>query len=268
MSIKSDSILNRYSYVLAIFFIAAVFGIAACAPMQKQIAHIEAHQQLEKNRKNMGQGFFDEVIFENEKVLQTNDMNAAAEVALYALGEVYAHHDFEGRNYTVSQSYFERLIKNFPLSPLTSEAKVYISLFEAIASSEKAVAEKELSLQKAVLSAHEKKLAKVPPPRKTLVKNKNFEEAEANNMKILSRSAGKKPADKAMYNLGLIYVHVDNPQKNYTKAQAYFHLLTEKFPKSEYTEEARIWLGLLETIDQLLQIDIDLEQQKRKVLRQ
>ncbi|MEJ2270841.1 MAG: hypothetical protein P8Y04_13880 [Desulfobulbaceae bacterium] len=80
-------------------------------------------------------------------------------------------------------------------------------------------------------------------------------------------SGKKKPADEALYNLGLIYAHVDNPAKDYQKSQTYFNVLTEQFPDSDLAEEARIWLGLFETIEKIQQIDIEIEQQKKELTR-
>ncbi len=100
-----------------------------------------------------------------------------------------------------------------------------------------------------------------------IVENRNFEEAAQKNLKILQTSDNKKPADEALYNLGLIYAHVDNPVKDYQKSQAYFQELIQKFPDSQFAEEARIWLGLFETIEKMQQIDIDIEQQKKQMTR-
>ncbi len=260
LHLKRKYIMNA----IATCYFVIILSITSCAPVQQKIAEIEAHRQLKQYRQNMTQGMFDKIVQQSNRALQNGDTTPSAEIALYALGEIYAHYDFIERDHRVSQAYFERLIMNFPDSPLSSEAKLYISLFGDIAASEEAVAEKEESLKLAVLSANRKEYIHVPIPREKVIKNKNFVEATAENLRILNRSDGKKPAERAIYNLGLIYAHVDNPGKNYTKSQAYFYLLSEKYPKSEYAEESRIWLGLLETIDKLQQIDIDIEQQKRK----
>ncbi|MEJ2333990.1 MAG: hypothetical protein P8Y08_14595 [Desulfobulbaceae bacterium] len=87
----------------------------------------------------MADGFFETIIEQSEQVLEENETEPPADVALYVLGEVYAHHDFAGRDYALSQYYFERLVENFPDSNLTSEAKTYINLFETIAEREKEV---------------------------------------------------------------------------------------------------------------------------------
>jgi len=234
--------------------------MVACAPMQEKFVQMRAHQQLERYRDNMATGFFEIVIEQNEQILAENETKPPADVALYVLGEVYARHDFAGRDYSKSQYYFEKLIENFPESKLTSEAKTYVSLFETIAGKEKEVAVKEELLrqevkakaaaeekipQKEIIVEKEKKSVPVPG-RVQVVENQNFEEALKKNLQILEQLGNKKPADEALYNLGLLYAHVDNPAKDYNKSKVYFNALSTQFPDSDFAEEARIWLGLFE----------------------
>ena len=247
-------------YYLAVSCIIAVFNIAGCASVQDKIAGIRTHQQLERYRENLAAGFFETIIQQGSQVLAESETEPPADVALYALGEVYANHDYEGRDYALSQSYFEKLIDNFPDSKLSSEVKTYISLLETIAAREKAAtaAQQKSPLKEKPLYAAE--------PRK-IVENQNFEEAVQRNLQILEEAGTKKPADEALYNLGLIYAHVDNPAKDYKKSQVYFHVLSKQFADSELAEEARIWLGLFDTIEKMQQIDIDIEQQKKQLTR-
>ena len=107
--------------------------------MQDKISELRAQQQLEHYRKSMAAGFFETIIEQSEQVLEENETEPPADVALYVLGEVYARPDYANRDYALSQYYFEKLIENFPDSQLASEAKTYISLFETIAAKEKEV---------------------------------------------------------------------------------------------------------------------------------
>ncbi|MEN8232408.1 MAG: hypothetical protein ABFR35_06980 [Thermodesulfobacteriota bacterium] len=262
-------------HYLAVSCIIAAVNFVACAPVQDRIAVVKAHQQLEEYRENMAAGFFETVIQQSKQVIAENETEPPADVAFYSLGEVYAHHDYKGRDYALSQYYFEKLIMNFPDSQLTAEAKTFISLFENIAAKEKeaaaaaatatATATEKVS-QNEIIVEKKKESAPVPEPRK-VVKNQNFEEAVQENLQILETAGKKKPADEALYNLGLIYAHIDNPAKDFKKSQIYFHVLTEQFPDSELAEEGRIWLGLFETIEKMQQIDVDIEQQKKQLTR-
>jgi len=242
--------------------------------MQDKISELRAQQQLEHYRKSMAAGFFETIIEQSEQVLEENETEPPADVALYVLGEVYARPDYANRDYALSQYYFEKLIENFPDSQLASEAKTYISLFETIAAKEKEVTAAEQKSSQ----AEQKSSQKEKPPEKKekpapvtesrqIVANKNFAQAVQKNQQILKESGKKKPADQALYNLGLIYAHADNPAKDYKKSQGYFETLTKEFPDSDLTEEARIWLGLFETIEKIQQIDIEIEQQKKQLTR-
>jgi hypothetical protein len=263
-------------FYFAVSVIVAGFSIVACAPVQDKITALRAHQQLEQYRESMADGFFETIIEQCGQVLEENETEPPADVALYVLGEVYAHPGFAGRDYVLSQYYFERLIENFPDSNLTLEANTFISLFEAIAEREKeitaatrekeAIAAEQKSSQKDKPIEKEEKSASVTKSRQ-IVDNNNFAEAVQRNLQILTESGKKKPADEALYNLGLIYAHVDNPAKDYQKSQTYFNVLTEQFPDSDLAEEAQIWLGLFETIEKIQQIDIEIEQQKKELTR-
>ena len=173
-------------------------------------------------------------------------------MALYALGEAYVHHDFEGKNYELSKYYFDKLIKNFPDSPLTSEAKTFVSLFETFAVKDMAIATLEEE-HESVSVGHK------------VVDDQNFEEAVKKNLLILEQAGKNPPRDGALYNLGLIYAHIDNPAKDYKKSQSYFQELTKDFPSSPLAEEARIWLGLFQIFEKMQQIDLEIEQQKKQL---
>jgi outer membrane protein assembly factor BamD (BamD/ComL family) len=240
-------------HYLAISCIIGAANFVACAPVQDKTEAMTTHQQLEEYRENLAAGFFETVIQQSKQVLAENETEPPADVALYSLGEVYAHYDYEGRDYVLSQYYFEKLIESFPDSTLTSEAKTYISLFETIAAKEKMATVKQKSVS---VTKH-----------KRVVENQNFEEAVEKNLQILDKTGEKKPADEALYNLGLIYAHINNPAKDYKKSQIYFQALVQQFPDSEFAEEGQIWLGLFETIEKIQQIDIDIEQQKKQIIR-
>jgi TolA-binding protein len=254
-------------YVTVTIVIAALLNTVACAPVQDKIAVLRAQQQLEQYRGSMAAGVFETIIKQNEQVIAENETKPPADAAFYVLGEVYSHQDYKGKDYILSQYYFEKLIENFPDSPLASEAKTYISLFETIEAEKKLTASaEEKAARKKIIIETKKRPVPVYKPRK-IVENQNFEEAVQENLQLLDESGMKKPADEALYNLGLIYAHVDNPTKDYKKSQNYFYELIEQFPESELTEEARIWLGLFETIEKIQQIDIDIEQQKKQLTR-
>ena len=199
--------------------------------------------------------------------MEESETAPPADIALYVLGEVYANPDFAGKDFVMSEYYFQKLKDNFPESPLTVEAKVYLNFFQTIAAKEReAMVSKKDVMQKEKLILTKKK--KIPATAsKKIVENQNFTEAVKKNMQILAKAGNKKPADEALYRLGLIFAHGDNPEKDYNKSQIYLHLLIEQFPDSEFVEEAQVMMGLFETIEKIQQIDIDIEQQKKELTR-
>ncbi|MFN2364947.1 MAG: tol-pal system YbgF family protein [Desulfurivibrionaceae bacterium] len=98
-------------------------------------------------------------------------------------------------------------------------------------------------------------------------RNQDFQKAVKKNLLILDRAGNKPPRDGALYNLGLIYANIEYPAKDFKKSQHYFNQLIEEFPEGILAREARIWLGLFQVIEKMQQIDIEIEQQKRKFTR-
>ena len=95
-----------------------------------------------------------------------------------------------------------------------------------------------------------------------------FEEALRENQEVLSIVGKTAPRDKALFNMGLIYAHYDNPEKDYTKAKVFFDNLVREYPQSTLAEQAKMWLVTLECLEKEAQINaehkIELEKQTKK----
>lgn len=253
----------RYAAISII--ILALIIANGCAPANKHTeSEMQINKQLQEYRNNLANGFYDTIVLQSRKVVEGGDKNPSAEVAFYALGEIYAHNDYSGSDYELSQYYFEKLIQNFPQSPLNAEAKLYLGLFETIKEKEK-MAE---SSKPIIIQTPSAKIIKQPPSEEppafvseNIVENLDFEEAVRKNTRIIEQVGRNKPADAALYNLGLIYAHVNNPAKDYKKSEIYFTEITKQFPHSPYAEEAQVWLGVFETIKKIQQIDVEFDQQ-------
>jgi len=239
----------------------------ACAPVREGIGAGQEHRQLERFRESLAAGMFESVIEQGREIIAAGDTEPPADAAFYALGEAYANPDYPGRDYGQSQHYFEKLIEHFPESPLTAEAKTYIALFEMIAAREKETAAQPLLPPPREMPAAAEPKAVPPPLPRKVVEDHDFEEAVRRNLQLLDQAGQHHPADEALYNLGLIYAHADNPAKDYKKSQVYFHVLVKQFPNSTLAEEALIWLGIFDTIDKMQQIDSEIDQQKKQLTR-
>lgn len=100
-----------------------------------------------------------------------------------------------------------------------------------------------------------------------LLRQGNFDGALRENQKVLSVSPKSPPGDTALFNMGLIHAHYANPKKDYAKALGFFTRLKKDFPRSPLAEEAKIWMGVLETMEKVKQIDIEIEEKKKELTR-
>jgi tetratricopeptide (TPR) repeat protein len=123
---------------------------------------------------------------------------------------------------------------------------------------------------------------------KILLQQKDFDGSLRENQKILSLSDSKSPKDEAIFNMGLIYAHSENPKKDYGKSLVFFKKLLKEYPQSLLVEQAKIWAGILqeneklnqalekshqalEKLNQMIekskQVDIEVEEKKREKLK-
>ena len=108
------------------------------------------------------------------------------------------------------------------------------------------------------------------------------------NQKILSRSVKNDPRDQALFNMGLIYAYVENPQRDLGKALHLFKTVLKEYPQSPLAGEAKVLAGVLQeneklsqgieklkqeneklsqVIEKFKQVDIDVEEKKREKAR-
>jgi tetratricopeptide (TPR) repeat protein len=115
----------------------------------------------------------------------------------------------------------------------------------------------------------------------------DYEKALKEDEKVLRLFPGVSPGDSALFHMGLIRVHPNNPQRDYEKALKCFRRLGRDFPRSALKEKARVWIGTINELIQregkikdleeavsalkkqlntLKQIDIGIEEKKRERL--
>ena len=73
----------------------------------------------------------------------------------------------------------------------------------------------------------------------------DYEGALAENQEVLALSNGQPPADAALFNMGLIYAHFANPERDYKKSLHFFVELLNEYPGSCFIQEAKTWVGVL-----------------------
>ena len=85
--------------------------------------------------------------------------------------------------------------------------------------------------------------------------------------KVLTLVNDQSPADAAVFNMGLVYANPKNPKRDNKQAIGFFNRVIKGYPASPWAEQAKIWVGVLDGVEKLKQVDIDIEEKKRDRLR-
>lgn len=113
---------------------------------------------------------------------------------------------------------------------------------------------------------------------KKLLARQDYDGSLRETQKALSLSGKNPPGDEALFDMGLIYAHPENPKKDYVKSLILFKRLMRDYPKSALFEQAKVWVGILyeneklnqtieklnEMIEKTKQVDIEIEEKKRE----
>ena len=81
--------------------------------------------------------------------------------------------------------------------------------------------------------------------------------------KVLSLAKDNAPADAAIFHMGLVHAHPSNAKKDNKKAIGYFTRVVKNYPESPWAEHAKVWIGVLDGLEKLKQVDLELEERKR-----
>ena len=209
---------------------------------------------LLRSKRLVAKGDFEGALEENRKVLSSNIDRPPGDEALFNMGLIYAHYGNPQKDYKKAFSFFWRLIKEFPQSPLYQEAKIWTGVLNSIE-------ETKIKMQ-GQRSTYDHLLRS-----QRLVAKGDFEGALEENRKVLSSYINRPPGDEALFNMGLIYAHFGNPQKDYEKSIFFLRKLLNEHPKSPLIEQAKIWIGVLNVIKKSKQVDIEIEEMKKELSR-
>ena len=97
------------------------------------------------------------------------------------------------------------------------------------------------------------------------VDRERFNAALSENLDRLSGRPDGRGMDEALFRLGLIYSHPENPARNFEQARRYFEMLVARYPESCLEEQAGIWISVLDVIEKSKQVDIDIEEKKKEL---
>ncbi len=100
---------------------------------------------------------------------------------------------------------------------------------------------------------------------KELLAKGEYKGALEENRRVLSVFVKGPPGDEALFNMGLIYSHYKNPEKDYKESIKYFTKLIKNYPQSPLIEQTRIWRDVLNVIEKAKQVDIEIEKKKKEM---
>lgn len=82
-------------------------------------------------------------------------------------------------------------------------------------------------------------------------KEKRYKDAVATYNKIMADSPDSALAADALFEVALIHAHHDNPQRDYAQASRTFSDFLKRYPDNRRTDEARTWISVLKTVQEL-----------------
>jgi outer membrane protein assembly factor BamD (BamD/ComL family) len=277
---------RKYFYfcITSLIFIL-IFG---CVGIRDAILQNQAQECLLRGQKLLSQRNYEGAANEFQKVLLLPPDKPLKDEALFNMGLVYAHFGNPKKDYEKSLNLFLKVLNDYPKSHQVEQAKIWVGvLLENFETNKKL-----RKLKEAMKNREERKETFKEPKRKeqeetrfeeygegreNLIRSQkllvrgNYEGAIVENQKVLSLSDLRSPKDEALFNLGLIYAHFKNPQKDIEKSLEYFKKLIKHYPKSSFVEQAKTWVGILEEnrelnylIQKLKQVDIEIEEMKRE----
>jgi tetratricopeptide (TPR) repeat protein len=282
--------IRAWKYVYFCTASLILIPLFSCAGIEDARLRNQAQEYLLRGQTLLSQRNYDGAVDEFQKVLSLPLNKPLKAEALYNMGLVYAHFGNPKRDYKKSLNLFLKILNDYPKSYQVEQAKIWAGvLLENLETAKKAEKlreaiknweERKESLKELRRrNQQETKFEEYGEGREYLIRSQkllaqgNYEGAVVENQKVLSLPDPRSPKDEALLNLGLIYAHFRNPQKDIEKSLEYFKRLIKHYPKSSFVEQAKTWVGILEEneelnylIQKLKQVDIDIEEMKRKKL--
>ncbi len=90
----------------------------------------EVREHLLRGQKLFIQGDYEGSLKEYKEVLSLSANRTPGDEALFKMGLIYAHPQNRKRNLEMSLNVFQRLIKDYPESPWTEQAKIWREVFQ------------------------------------------------------------------------------------------------------------------------------------------
>lgn len=238
--------------------------LCACTAEQKHATVNPADEHLLCGKELLGRKDFEAAAAELQQALSLASPQPPADEALYGLGLVFAHEDNPGRDLATSQEQFLRLISEYPSSPLAQEAEIWVLLL------------KEMQCMK----TREKELTDLRPKSKPevlqaesylqrgeqMIEQGKFPEGMRYYERAAALAPCEPPGDRALFDMALVFVHHNNPGRDYNRSLALFQKLIHDFPESSQVPQASVWIDVLQTIEKAKQVDIEIEETQKQLI--
>jgi tetratricopeptide (TPR) repeat protein len=257
-----------------------------CATLKEKRQQSEARKYLLRGQKLLEQRDYEGALIENQKVLSLSLHGSPKDEALFNMGLIYAHFGNPRKDYKKSINFFLEIFNDYPRSPLVEQAEIWVGVLHEHERLNQVLENAKQTIEKTKQMIGNLEKLKKPEPvveergeaREHLLRSQkllaqgDYEGSITENQKVLTLSTRQPPEDEALFNIGLIYAHSNNPRKDYGKSLDYFKKMMQYYPKSPLVEQAKIWVEMLqenERLNQIIekskQVDIEIEQKKREI---
>ncbi len=253
MGEKQDWSRKYLYFYLAGLILLTSSGCATCAGLQSRLS---AYKYLSRAETLLEQGDYAKAAQESQRSLDLAGKKSPGDKALFTLGLIYVHYGRTKKDYDKSLASFKQVVSDYPKSPLVEESKIWIATLQAIEKTKKRKFEKPVR--------YEGKIGEFLDHAEELIGREDYEGAIAESQKILDLTGEDSPGDEAFFVLGLVYAHYGNAKRDYEKSLGYFKELVSDYPESPMVERAKIWIGVLEILEKMKQVDIELEKKKKE----
>lgn len=248
----------------------------------------EAREYLRLGHKLLLQKDYEGARVAYQKVRSFGPGQPLEDQALWGMAMIEAHFGNPKKDYKKSIEHLLTLLNEYPQSDLVEQAKIWVGvLLENVESNQKIekLYETLQNMEKIKHTIRESQRGRSSEPRwdehaagrellqqslKALAHG-NFEGAISENQKVLSSPDPRSPKAEALFNLGFLFAHYENPHRNIERSIDFFNRLIKTYPKSPWVEHAKTWIGVLQEneeltrlIQKLKQVDIEVEEMKRK----
>jgi outer membrane protein assembly factor BamD (BamD/ComL family) len=105
-------------------------SLSGCAGLKEIKTSWNAREHLVTARTLFDQGDYEGSLRANYKVISLCDNSPPEDEALFYSGVIYAHYGYPKRDYQKSLDLFKKLVRNFPQSPYTGKAKIFIGILQ------------------------------------------------------------------------------------------------------------------------------------------